>query len=208
MHADVIAGRQFNQTLNKIMKDSMNKYVNPPSNSSLATSFIVLITKILSSSGRENEVGRRSPLAGDVVEEGALEIDEREVEESVSPVPPFVPNLSVAEIEGVECVRRVLEQSSSEAIENTERALERDDDNDDDGNDSFVEVDGDEQTDEGQYLRVSFSLRLSCEQTCCQRLFWREVSVHPNCHCVSLHSSTSLAFLLGIIQWPSIFPIS
>ena len=103
----------------------------------------------MSSSGKENEVGRRFPFAGDVVEEGALEIDEREVEESVSPVPPFVPKLSVAEIEGVECVRRVLEQLSSEAIENTKRALERDDDNDDDGNDSFVDVVGDEQTDEG-----------------------------------------------------------
>ena len=78
-----------------------------------------------------------------------MEIDEREVEESVSPVPPFVPNLSVAEIEGVECVRRVLEQLSIDAIENTERALERDDDNDDVGNDSFVDVVGDEQTDEG-----------------------------------------------------------
>ena len=149
MHADVIAGRQINQTLNKIMKDFMNKYVNPPCNSSLATLFIILITKIMSSSGRENEVGRSSPFGDDVVEEGALEIDEREVEESVSPVPPFFPNLSVAEIEGVECVRRVLEQLSSEAIENTERALERDDDNDGDRNDSFVDVVGDEQTDEG-----------------------------------------------------------
>ena len=128
----------------------MNKYVNPPCNSSLATSFIILITKIMSSSGRENEVGRRSPFAGDVVEEGALEIDEREAEESVSAVPPFFSILSVAaEIEGVECVRRVLEQLSSEAIESAERALERDDDNDDDRNDSFVDVVGDEQTDEG-----------------------------------------------------------
>ena len=103
----------------------------------------------MSSSEREDEVGRRSPFADDVVGEGALEIDEREVGESVSPVPPFVPNLSVAEIEGVECVRRVLEQLSSEVIDGTERALERDDDNDDDGNDSFVDVVGDEQTDEG-----------------------------------------------------------
>ena len=91
MHADVIAGRQINQTLNKIMKNFMNKYVNPPCKSSLATSFFIL-TKIMSSPGRKNEVGRTSPFADDVVEEGALEIDEREVEESVSPVPPFVPN--------------------------------------------------------------------------------------------------------------------
>ena len=124
----------------------MNKYVNPPCNRSLATSFIIL-TNIMSSSGRENEVGRISPFADDVVEEGALEIDEREVEESVSPVPPFAPNLSVAEREGVKCVRRVLEQLSSEVIDSSERALERDDD--DDGNDSLVDVVGDEQTDEG-----------------------------------------------------------
>ena len=123
----------------------MNKYVNSPRNSSLATTFIIS-TKILSSSERENEVGSRSPFAGDVVEEGALEIDEREVERSMSPVPPFVPDSSVAEKEGVECVRRVLEHLSSEIIDGTERAMERDDD---DGNDSFADVVGDEQTDEG-----------------------------------------------------------
>ena len=43
MHANVIAGRQINQTLNEVMKNFMNKYVNPPCNSSLATSFIILI---------------------------------------------------------------------------------------------------------------------------------------------------------------------
>ena len=145
MHADVIAGRQINQTLNEIIKNFMNKYVNPPCNSSLATSFIIL-TKIMSSSERENDVRRASPFADDVVEEGASEIDEREVEESVSPVPPFAPNLRVAERERAECVRRVLEQLSSEVIDNTERAFERDDD---DGNDSIVDVIGDEQTHEG-----------------------------------------------------------
>ena len=30
MHADVIAGRQINQSLNEIIKNFMNKYVNPP----------------------------------------------------------------------------------------------------------------------------------------------------------------------------------
>ena len=145
MHADVIAGRQINQTSNKIMKNFMNKDVNPPCNSSLAKSFIVL-TEIMSPSVRENEVGRTSPFGDDVVEERALEIDEGKVAEKVSPVLPFVPNLSVAEREGVECVQRVLEQLSSEVIDSTERALERDDD---DGNDSFVDVVADELTDEG-----------------------------------------------------------
>ena len=127
------------------MKNLMNKYVNPPCNNSLATSFIIS-TKIMSSSGREGEVGRSSPF-GDVVEEGVLEIDEREVGESVSPVPPFTPDLSVVEREGVECVRRVLERLSSEAMASADCAVERDDN--DDANDSFVDVVGDEETDEG-----------------------------------------------------------
>ena len=99
-------------------------------------------------SGREDETERRSPFGNDVLEEGVLEIDERGFGESVSPVPPFVPDLSIAEREGVECVRRVLEQLSSEAIEGSELALERGD-GDDDENDSFVDVVGDEETDEG-----------------------------------------------------------
>ena len=105
----------------------------------------------MSSSERENEVGRSSPFDDDVLEEGELEIDEREVEESVSLVPPFAPDLSVAEREGIECVRRVLEELSSDALESAERALERGDDNDDDndGNDSFVDVVGDVESDEG-----------------------------------------------------------
>ena len=102
----------------------------------------------MSSSEQENEVGRRSLFGEDVVEEGVLEIDEREVGESVSPVPPFTPDLSVVEREGVECVRRALEQLSSEAMASAECAVERDD-NDDDANDSFVDVVGDVETDEG-----------------------------------------------------------
>ena len=103
----------------------------------------------MSSSGREEEVGRSSSFGGDVVEEGVLEIDEREAGESVSPVPPFTPDLSVAEREGVECVRRALDQLSSEAMASAECAVERGDDDDDGGNDSFVDVVGDEETDEG-----------------------------------------------------------
>ena len=41
MHADVIAGRQIFQTLNEIIRNFMNKYVDPPCNSSLATSLII-----------------------------------------------------------------------------------------------------------------------------------------------------------------------
>ena len=102
----------------------------------------------MSLSGRESELGRKSPFGDDVLEEEVLEIDEREVEEITSPVPPFAPDLSVVEREGVECVRRVLEQLSSDAMENTERAVERGDD-DDDGQYSYVDVVGDVETDEG-----------------------------------------------------------
>ena len=91
-------------------------------------------------------MGRTSPFADDVAEEGALEVDERGVERRVSLDPPFVPSFNVAEREGVECVRRVLEQLIGDVIDGTERALEGDDD---DGNDSFVDVVGGEQTDEG-----------------------------------------------------------
>ena len=56
--------------------------------------------------------------------------------------------MSVVEREGVECVRRVLEQLSSDAMENTERGVERGDD-DDDGQYSYVDVVGDVETDEG-----------------------------------------------------------
>ena len=38
MHADVIASRQINQTLNKIIMIFINNYLNPPCKSSLATS--------------------------------------------------------------------------------------------------------------------------------------------------------------------------
>ena len=102
----------------------------------------------MNSSGRENEVGRRSPFGDDVLEEGVLEIDEREVEESASPVPPFAPDLIVVEREGVECVRRGLERLSSEAMESADRMVEQDD-KEDDGHDSYVDVVGDEETDEG-----------------------------------------------------------
>ena len=39
IHADVIAGRQFNQTVNEIMRNFMNKYVNSPSFNWLANSY-------------------------------------------------------------------------------------------------------------------------------------------------------------------------
>ena len=41
MHADVVAGSQLFRLKNGMIKNFMNKYVNPPNNSSLATSFII-----------------------------------------------------------------------------------------------------------------------------------------------------------------------
>ena len=59
--------------------------------------------------------------------------------------PPFVHSFDVAEREGVECVRRALEQLSGEIICGMEPVL----DADDDGEDSFVDVVGGKQRDEG-----------------------------------------------------------
>ena len=70
----------------------------------------------------------------------------REKLKRLRPLFPICPQFESSGRKGVECVRRVLEQLSSEVIDSTGRALERDND---DGNDSFVDVVGDEQTDEG-----------------------------------------------------------
>ena len=63
MHADVIAGGQINQTLNKIMKNFMNKYVNSPCNCSLATSFNIL-TKNIEFAGKRERDGEDIPVCG------------------------------------------------------------------------------------------------------------------------------------------------
>ena len=100
---------------------------------------------ILSSTDEKREVRRTSPFADEVGEEGALEIDEGVVERSVSLDPPFVPSSDVAESEGAECVRRASELLSSEIICGTEPVLGADDD----AEDSFVDVVGGEQREEG-----------------------------------------------------------
>ena len=151
----------------------------------------------MSSSGRENEMGRSSPFGNDTFEEGALEIDEREFGESVSPIPPFFPDLSVAEREGVECVRRVLEQLSGEAMESAERAMEDDENDDDDGHDSFVDVVGVEEPDEGAVSEGFTFAEALMRANLLSETVLEEMSVHPKCHCVSFHPSSSLAFCEG-----------
>ena len=120
----------------------MNEHINPPCNSSLATSFINGM-----SSEEAREARKTAPFAapGEVVEEGASEIDKRVVERSVSLDPAFVLSFDSAERKGVYCVRRALEQLDSEVISGTEPVL----DADDEGEDTFVDVVGGRQRDEG-----------------------------------------------------------
>ena len=108
----------------------------------------------MSSSEEEREMTRTSPFADEVAEEGALEIDEGVVEKSVSLDPPIVLGFGVAERDGVECVRRALEQLSSEIIWGTGLVLGTVDD----GEDSFVDLIGSRQRDEGaESERFSFA---------------------------------------------------
>ena len=62
----------------------MNEYVNPPGKSLLATS---LSFEILSSTEEEREVRKTSPFGDEIFDEGALEIDERVAQRSVSLIP-------------------------------------------------------------------------------------------------------------------------
>ena len=80
MHADVIAGRQTNQTLNKITKNFMNKYVNPPCKSSLATS---CAKSVMASS--EGKVAVLFNEGVSSAAEGELAIDETASKVSLSP---------------------------------------------------------------------------------------------------------------------------
>ena len=88
---------------------------------------------------------RRTYPFADEVAEGALEIDEGVVERNVSLDPPFVLGFNAARREGVECVRRALEQLGGEVVSGTEPVF----DADDEGEDTFEDVVGGGQRDEG-----------------------------------------------------------
>ena len=124
MHADVIAGRQINQTLNKIIKNFLNKYVNPPCNSSLATSCVNFVMT--------SSVGRVAALFTEGVSssaEGELAIDETASKVSLAPNVCVVPGVSAAVQEGKECVEDFADPESGE--ESAARHLEGEaDDND------------------------------------------------------------------------------
>ena len=112
----------------------------PPCKSSLATSFINE-----TSSEEEKEVRRTSRFADEVVEEGGLETDEEVVERSVSLDLPCVLSFNAAERGGVECVRGALEQVGGQVVSGTEPVFDADDEDED----TFVDVVGGGQRDEG-----------------------------------------------------------
>ena len=74
-----------------------------------------------------------------------MEIDDRAVKRSASLDPPFVLSFDAAERQGVECVRRALEQMGGEVLSGTEPGF----DADDEGEVMFVEVVGVGQKDDG-----------------------------------------------------------
>ena len=82
MHVDVIAGRQFNQTVNIIIRNFMTKYVNPPCKviNHLPRRSLQIMSEC------EEEVGTRSPFGGSVAsDDRELAIDEGVPESSVIP---------------------------------------------------------------------------------------------------------------------------
>ena len=122
MHADVIAGRRINHTVNTIITNFMNKYVNPPCK--LISHLPRRSLQIMSDC--EEEVGTRSPFGGSVAsDDRELAIDEGVPESSVVPNLQFVPGSNVVIQEGEVCVRRVLEEIEA-SDSRTEEANEGD----------------------------------------------------------------------------------
>ena len=109
----------------------MNANVNQPCNSSLATSFIIRINE---SNWRRKRRKLTSPFADEVVEEGLM----KEWQKGVSLHTPIVLSFDAAEIEGVECVRRALEQLGGEVIFGTGSVFDADNESED----TFVDVVG------------------------------------------------------------------
>ena len=129
IHADVIAGRQINQSVNKIIRTFMNKYVNPPCNTSLATS--------CAKSVRASSEGRLAGLFTEGLSssaEGELAIDETASTVSLAPNVCVVPGVSAAVEEGEECVGEFVDLVSGEdsAVRHLEAEAEE--------NDSFVDI--------------------------------------------------------------------
>ena len=113
------------------------------------------------STGKQ-KVRQNSPFAEPdvIVEEGALEIDEGVVQRSLTLFPLIVPHFDAAEREGVDFVRISLEHLGGEVTAGTEPVF----DADDEGEDTFVDVVGSEQRDEGaesEMFKSTDALKLS-----------------------------------------------
>ena len=98
MHADVIAGTQINQTLTKIFDNFMNITVNPPCNSSLATSHAKSIM-----AGSEDTVAILFTESVSSSAKRELAADETSSTVSLAPIVCVVPGVSAAVEEGEEC---------------------------------------------------------------------------------------------------------
>ena len=103
MYADVIASRQFHQTLKKTNRNFMNKNVNPPCNSSLATS----CTKSIMGSS-EVRVSTFFTEGVSSSAEGELVIDETSSTVSLAQNVCVVPGVSAAVEESEECVGEIV----------------------------------------------------------------------------------------------------
>ena len=154
----------------------------------------------MSSTEEEREVRRKSPFTDEVVEEGAFESDEGVAERNVSLDPPFVLSFDAAERERERERERewsafgepqrswmsrsflALSQCLTQTMKVRIRLW------------TWLAVDREMRE---QNLRILLSRMLSCVRICSQKRFWMVLSTRPNCHCVSLHSTFSLAFAIG-----------
>ena len=102
MHADVIARRQINQTLNEKIRNFLKEYVNPPCNTSLAASCAKSI--MASSEGRVAILFIEGVSSSAEVE---LAIDETASTVSLAPNVCVVPGLSAAVEESEKCAENL-----------------------------------------------------------------------------------------------------
>ena len=109
IQADVIAGRQINQTLNWTIRNFMNKYVKTPCNSLLTTSYAN--STVASSEGRVAALFTEGLSSSG---EGELAIDETSSTVSMAPNVCVVPGVSAAVEEGEECVGEFVSPVSGE----------------------------------------------------------------------------------------------
>ena len=109
MHANVIAGRQSNQTLNKVIRNFTKKDVNTPYNSSLATS---CAKSVMASS--EAKVATLFTDGVSSSAEGELAIDETASTASLASHVCVVPGVSAAVQDGEECVEELVDHLGGE----------------------------------------------------------------------------------------------